>query len=229
MSDIDDKIKARIKKLLALASSSNEHEASTAMRQAMKLMAKHNVSESQLASEKIENQSFHPDYKVIPQWAAILYLGICEALGVYATYKNRWYSEPSEVVLCGKNSDIEKALYILTVSKELILRQSRNFHKDNNWLGRKEMNDYKKGLSYGFTERLQQEYSIVEKEMSEGKGLVPVDTRYSDAKDAYLADNKVRSVAVNSGLYTMHGRADSHLIDVKDPIRDSSVKGRLAG
>lgn len=57
MSNIDPKILAKIKKCLALSSSSNPHEAATAMRQARALMEKHGVSTTEIVMTDIGEAS----------------------------------------------------------------------------------------------------------------------------------------------------------------------------
>ena len=50
----DDKIKAKINKLLALSASDNGNESRTALRQAMALMKKHSLKDSDLAIPEVE-------------------------------------------------------------------------------------------------------------------------------------------------------------------------------
>lgn len=50
---VDDKLIERVKKLLALATSSNEHEAAAAMAKAQALMAEHNISIGKLAASEL--------------------------------------------------------------------------------------------------------------------------------------------------------------------------------
>lgn len=57
MAEIDAKILAKIKKCLALASSSNPNEAATAMRQARSLMDKHGVTSETIVMEDIGETS----------------------------------------------------------------------------------------------------------------------------------------------------------------------------
>jgi hypothetical protein len=77
-----DKIIDKIKKCLALSSSSNEHEAAAALRQAQKLMAAHGISDLDLqAAEAAEKRSRAGAVKYPANWEAALADKIAEAFG----------------------------------------------------------------------------------------------------------------------------------------------------
>jgi len=83
MSNID-KIADRVRKLLALAQSDNEHEAAAAAARASKLIAEHNLSEAQIAADK--GEAFQPvttDYilrsKRLANWKVRLAGGVARA------------------------------------------------------------------------------------------------------------------------------------------------------
>jgi hypothetical protein len=71
----------KIKKCLALAKSSNPHEAAAAMRQAQKLMAAFDVAELDISLADVK-EAFEPARSsAIPIWAALLASMIAEAFG----------------------------------------------------------------------------------------------------------------------------------------------------
>lgn len=95
---MDKKVIEKIKKCLALAASSNEHEASAAMRQAQKLMEKHGLTSTdvELSSIKSKEQKIS-NSRSLPRYQHMLINMIKEAFGVDAVHEStnvmgRWKS-----------------------------------------------------------------------------------------------------------------------------------------
>ncbi|QDL55924.1 DUF2786 domain-containing protein [Rhodoferax aquaticus] len=72
---------SKIKKCLALAKSSNPHEAAAAMRQAQKLMAEHNLTETDVSLADVMEASAPARLNSITPWETTLAYMIAEAFG----------------------------------------------------------------------------------------------------------------------------------------------------
>lgn len=77
-----DQALSKIKKCLALAKSSNPHEAGAAMRQAQKLMAEHSVTEMDLTLADVSESVTYAMHKTITPWEAELAAMMDAAFGV---------------------------------------------------------------------------------------------------------------------------------------------------
>jgi len=117
--ELNDAIK-KIQKCLALASSSSENEAATAMRQAQKLMEAYNISEKDLSLAEYADVSIglaQQPSKKVPLWAASLMQLIEDTFGVKAVYTatpavggNSFYYK-LEAVYFGPKHRVELAKY----------------------------------------------------------------------------------------------------------------------
>jgi hypothetical protein len=67
-----DSVISKIKKCLALAASSNPHEAAIAMRQAQKLMQQHGLSGIDVELAEIKEHSAKPHSQALPSWETTL-------------------------------------------------------------------------------------------------------------------------------------------------------------
>ncbi len=76
----DDALK-KIKKCLALAKSSNPHEAAAAMRQAQKLMAEHQVTEVDVGLADVAETTVRTQLKTTTKWEGLLSRLIADAFG----------------------------------------------------------------------------------------------------------------------------------------------------
>lgn len=76
-----DQALSKIKKCLALAKSSNPHEAAAAMRQAQKLMAEHNVTETDVCLADVAEAAAPARLNALTPWESTLSSMIAEAFG----------------------------------------------------------------------------------------------------------------------------------------------------
>lgn len=76
-----DQALSKIKKCLALAQSSNPHEAAAAMRQAQKLMAEHNVTETDVSLADVAEAVAPARLNALTNWEAMLSGLIAQAFG----------------------------------------------------------------------------------------------------------------------------------------------------
>lgn len=124
MSNIDPKILAKIKKCLALASSSNPNEAATAMRQARALMEKHGVSGveismSDIGEARVESRTMSRDKPA--RWEVHLAAAVGQAFGcrmmvARTTYEKRFgHANDGAYIFVGLKQQAEVASYTATV------------------------------------------------------------------------------------------------------------------
>lgn len=121
----------RVKRLLALAQSDNEHEASLALARAEELMAEHNIKEAELAEADRETASVDgvPLYsgKRIPGWVCQLAITVSENAGCYM-YSSRCYSmehgTESHLIITGNPSDRDAARAMFAWIRSVIERLS---------------------------------------------------------------------------------------------------------
>jgi hypothetical protein len=97
-----EKILDRVRKLLALSESSNEHEAAQAAARAAELMIEHEISEASIAAEAPGEQRTQPIYdtaidhdgKVI-EWKRAIVAGLAESMGCQYYHRSsgwRWHN-----------------------------------------------------------------------------------------------------------------------------------------
>jgi Protein of unknown function (DUF2786) len=84
-----DQALSKIKKCLALAKSSNPNEAATAMRQAQKLMAEHNVTETDVSLSDVSEQAAPTQLNASTPWEAFLSQMVAESFGCKVFRRHR--------------------------------------------------------------------------------------------------------------------------------------------
>jgi len=121
MSD-RDKIIDKIKKCLALSASSNEHEAEAALRQAMKLMELHGITELDvLAAEAVEAAAKAGASMKPANWEAMLAAKIGDAFGCRVLFSCN-YGRPGNWLFIGLDPAPEIAQYAFST----LLRQAKS-------------------------------------------------------------------------------------------------------
>lgn len=120
---IDPKILRRIKKCLALASSSNEHEAAAALAKARAIMDEHCVSESELLLADVEmKRTRRPTAGARPpEWEVILINLIAGAFAVEAVMMGR------DIAFVGLGARPAVATYAFQMVKRIIARQRKDY------------------------------------------------------------------------------------------------------
>lgn len=85
-----DQALSKIKKCLALAKSSNPHEAAAGMRQAQKLMAEHGLSETDVTLADVGEHSAKLRMNSVTPWESMLAKKVAQAFGCDVIINNRW-------------------------------------------------------------------------------------------------------------------------------------------
>jgi len=213
-----DKIKDKIKKLMALSESANPHEASSALSKAITLMQKYQLSQTDInqadlvtiTQDHYQHNMSGPDGTLIQ--------GIAATHGVFMFKKpaNRDTGKKAQVILTGMKGDIESSQYFM----EIVTRQINA--QVSHWRGLNRAsiangNDYKWGLVTGFVKRLKEEMKVVCAEV--GTGIVAVDTRLSEAEQFARASFNLQSGKVSA-------RSNDHrAVGTQDSAKISSARG----
>jgi len=126
----DNPIIEKIKKLLALAHSSNEHEAALAASHAQRLLSEHN-----LAMADIEAAAPRPEAadrlelavsKTLPKWVRHLSAGVCTAFDCQAVH----HPATGKMSFIGVGADVRIAVYIFSYLDRTIRKLCTRYLKD---------------------------------------------------------------------------------------------------
>ncbi|WKE65038.1 DUF2786 domain-containing protein [Gallaecimonas kandeliae] len=126
---MDDRILAKIKKLMALANrTTNPHEAASALAKAQALMAAHQLTESDVALSAIDEASAKLANKsqTQPRWSHMLVSVLTRAFGVEAIFRHQWFDEP-QCHFIGPSERVEVAVYCYTVLARQLTRARREY------------------------------------------------------------------------------------------------------
>lgn len=111
------KILDKIKKCLALSTSSNEHEAEAALRQARKLMEAHGITDLDIQAAEAEERKAKAGAKSNPaSWETMLAVKVGDAFGCRVIFSNGYFwDEKGEWCFIGCGAAPEVAHYAFTV------------------------------------------------------------------------------------------------------------------
>lgn len=117
-----DKHKDKIKKLLELSLSDNEHEAGLALKQAMALMNKHNLTKDEIYKQNMVSEEFSVPYFRVPGWYSNMTHFMSELSGCFCVYINgdSYSNEYAKIQIVGRQQDVENSIYLITfLSREI--------------------------------------------------------------------------------------------------------------
>lgn len=165
---------SRIKKLLALGESSNEHEAKVAMLKAQELLVRHKLSMVEInaykdthknISELKSNVSF-----LKAKWKSKLAYIIAENFGCYRYFRNKHNSQA--IIFFGREEDIVVCNIVLEYAVDCIsntVRRLRNKYKREGYSTRGLEEDYALGFIEGLSTAFERQ-----KEQNQEWGLILV-------------------------------------------------------
>lgn len=151
----NDKILDKIKKCLKLSTSSNEHEAAAALRQAQKLMAAHGISQLDLGLADIGQEEVNSKYSVstIKPFEGRLINMICKAFGCSIVFKGAGGRQYAKFLIVGIKSQVEIAQYTCEVMSRKLFSARSSFNKSlPTYLSRNEKTIQCDGFSMGWVE-----------------------------------------------------------------------------
>jgi len=134
MSD-NDKIIAKIKKCLALSASASEHEASTALRQAQKLMEAHDITDADVLAANVNESVVNASTTNRPsQWEGALASIVARSFGCTLLFGQRFSFEKLKVVgqwvFVGAGQTHEVARYCFEVLHRQVKRARTGYVKE---------------------------------------------------------------------------------------------------
>jgi len=121
---------AKIQKLLALANSSNEHEAALAASHAQRLLSEHNLAMADIESankpetaDKVETQVS----KTLPKWLRHLSAGVSTAFDCRSVH----YPATGKMTFIGVGADVQVAAYTFTYLERTVRRLCGSYMKNH--------------------------------------------------------------------------------------------------
>lgn len=112
---------AKIQKLLALANSSNEHEAALAAAHAQRLLSEHNLAMADIESEQKPQSADKVEAtvsKTLPKWVRHLSVGVCTAFDCQAIH----HPATGKMTFIGVGADVQIAAYTFSYLDKTVRR-----------------------------------------------------------------------------------------------------------
>ena len=116
----------KIRKLLALSNSSNEHEASLAASHAQRLLSEHNLAMADIESDIKPDSADRVETsvsKTLPKWVRHLSAGICSAFDCQAIHN----PATGKLTFIGVGADVQIAVYTFTFLERTVRRLCTNY------------------------------------------------------------------------------------------------------
>ncbi len=187
---MNDEILGKIKKLLALSKSDNEHESSQALGLVQKLMEIHNITDAMLSqhsegdNEDIrswEDPLHASEGKNRSQWRAQL------AMSLAKPNNCEIYTEGPDIKIVGRASDVQTVRYLFSYCEKEIERLSKQYAGN----GKGWINNYKIGVVQAIQDKMQESRRVVREEMigeygdSAKNAIVKLDNRGLETRRWY--------------------------------------------
>lgn len=123
-----EKIIDKIRKLLALANSSNEHEAALAAAHAQRLLSAHNLAMADIESEQKPQSADKVETsvsKTLPKWVRHLSAGVCTAFDCQGIH----HPATGKLTFIGVGADVQIAAYTFAYLDKTIRRLCSSYMK----------------------------------------------------------------------------------------------------
>lgn len=176
MKNIDRKIIDRIKKLLSLGKSSNEHEAALASTRARELLTEYNIELSEVILDSKEKEFLEVEESEIEvkrgRWYSFLagdvaHLFDCRYFRMSSYRRNPYKKSPYRIVFIGTKVDVEIATYTFTFLRKEVTRFT-----DGNCVDKRNKNSYRLGILSRIHERISEEKSRIKANEKQCTSLV---------------------------------------------------------
>lgn len=231
MADIN-KIEKKIKKLLGLAESSNEHEAAAAAARAHKIALKHGLSLSQIKDDSedqsdVISQVFHKSGRMAT-WKSQLAFGVSKVFNC-SLFVSKSY-RMSALTLVGAQHDIASARVTIEYLFEVVERLTR---KNAYGQGAAVSNGYRFGLIARLIKRLQAqaEANKAEVENEQGGGVTALVLRKDQKVQDFLDNLNLKKgqqskARLDSSAY-QRGTNDADKVSLNRQVDTKSKKTRF--
>ncbi|WP_243249034.1 MULTISPECIES: DUF2786 domain-containing protein [Clostridium] len=227
---MDIKVVEKIKKLLALSESSNEHEAKVSLLKAQELLAKHKLSLKEVKEFKIYNNSIKEKVSTVSftkaKWKAKLARVIADNFGCYYYFKTRrshtiaFFGREEDTLVC--NIVLEYAVDCINSSvRKLRYRYSRDGYSTKGL-----ENDYALGFIKGLNKMFEEQ-----KRSNQEWGLVLVkDAEVVEAHENIKFKGSVDTKTQFEGYSEVYdqGYKDGEDFSISDKIAEGETEEQLA-
>ncbi len=240
-----EKQKDKIRKLLELSMSDNENEAAIALRQAMSLMNKHNLSQEEVYGQAMIEHRITTPYYRIPGWYIKLANYMATVSGCFLVYVNGRsdFDMKAEMRFAGRERDVKNSLYLLTFLQRTLESRVKEYRMVIEKEGLEPVSMWVKSYRYGFITKVYQRIKESKKQFftaEKGTGIVCVDSeaRIQEAKDFYIKTHqtKIRTTESQSqyiGSALRAGQSDADELQLNNALSGqdevlgiSHLKGR---
>ena len=231
MNDTNTAVIEKIKKLLALANSSNEHEAALAAGHAQRLLAEHNLAMADIdaahkpdKADKIETTV----PKTLPKWLRYLSAGVSTAFDCQTVH----YPSTGKMVFIGVGADVEIASYTFSYLNRVVRNLCSSYmrhHVSDRIIGRNRelmKQSYLLGAASTITGRLREQK--IQTPVTTG-ALVPVKEgliKQAMSEIGNLRTVRSRKSYINADAYGK-GQADGRQVGIHKGVGGGSGKTRL--
>lgn len=213
--------KEKIKKLLALSESSNEHEAKAALLKAKQLMMEHKITESDLVDKKelgvkkVESTITYSSRR--DPWIDRLAGVLAENYLCRFVESRNWGRQTKNVQFWGLEEDVEICLKVFEYAVDCIRSQCKRIKKENFAYSAQSRSILCNGYAMGFILGLKEAFKEQAESIKSEWGLVPM----MSEEVVHSTDDlkKVRSNNIKaSGIYKLSGYADGKNFDMGNRV-----------
>lgn len=199
---MDKDYKEKIRKLLALAESPNEHEAKAALLKARQLMAEHKIEEIELKDvEKQEVKDIRTDITCSKRrnpWIINLSAVIGENYCCKG-YRNHGHREQTQYIgFIGLEDDVEICLAVFKYAVDCILSEIKRIKKENQCYYSSYVKKLCDSYGYGFTVGIEAAFREQQEANEDGWGLVLVMPQEVIEASQHLEHKEFKSRAQDS-------------------------------
>ena len=235
----NDKHKDKIKKLLELSMSDNENEAEIALKQAMSLMNKHNLTKEEVYGQKMISKTIETNYMRMPEWYTTLYATMCNLSGciIVATNGRSEHGTKAKIQIVGRQRDVENAIYLTVfLSREL----EKSVEKYKNSLPKNKtrnttilVKSYRRGFINNLFKRMQESRNQFFTDHNNHNQVICIDhqSRISEAKSFFCKENNSRLKSLRSQTRYDHsglsaGGSDADKLQINNAVnRQNHIHG----
>ncbi|MBF0565960.1 MAG: DUF2786 domain-containing protein [Nitrospirae bacterium] len=160
----------KVRKLLALSESSNEHEAALAAEKARELLESYDLSLSDVESvpDAVMDKFYDLSRRSVPRWLYVLIDAVSEHFNCKAIYYRMDYENPTvRVRFIGTETDIEITEYVFTYLRRTVDDMTARQSTPEGHQGRRFKNSFRYGVAEGITLKLEQMRAAHERHMPE--------------------------------------------------------------
>jgi hypothetical protein len=224
----------KIKKLLALAESDNEHEAKSALLKAKALMAEHKLTEADckdLKNKKVKHIVTEVTYsKRRDPWMCNLYNTISENYCCQGYEQKKYDMQTRTVAFVGLEDDVELCVAIFKYAVDCIHAEQKRMKKDLMQYSDAYRKSVLVGYGSGFVKGIKQAFEIQKAQNEVGWGLVMVMPAEVEAETKDMKHSTFSAAALDQQSHKgyMAGLEDGKKFDPGTKLQGEETKeGRL--